>query len=99
MDWTQVEERIVQDDRNKWDRKAAAGQLKIASDGTLELENAEGAADRFAVSELATTQLCQRLNIPVPYNRRLPVEMRAALANHDFGRLKDNAYLLRGKND
>src|SRR6266851_9041355 len=33
MDWTQVEERIVEDDRNKWDRKAAAEQLRIVPDG------------------------------------------------------------------
>jgi hypothetical protein len=26
MEWTQVEERIVQDDRNKWDRKASAAR-------------------------------------------------------------------------
>ena len=69
------------------------------SDGSLELENAGCAADRFAVSELAITQMCQRLNIPVPYYRRLPMDMRAALANHDFGRLKDNVFLLRGKNE
>lgn len=31
LDWAQVEERIVEDNRNKWDRKAVAGQRKIAS--------------------------------------------------------------------
>ncbi len=41
MDWTQVEERIVEDDRNKWDRKAAAEELRIAtSNGLLDVGNA-----------------------------------------------------------
>ena len=31
MDWTQVEHQIVEDDRNKWDRKAAAEELRIGS--------------------------------------------------------------------
>ena len=35
--------------------------------------------------------------LPVPYYRRLPNELRATVANYDLRRLKDNAYLLRGK--
>jgi hypothetical protein len=31
MDWTQVEERLVEDDRNKWDRKAASAELRIST--------------------------------------------------------------------
>ena len=49
LDWTQVEERIVEDDRNKWDRKAAAEELRIVPDGLLDVGIA-----RFALSELAT---------------------------------------------
>lgn len=96
MEWTQVEERIIEDDRNKWDRKAAAKELRIADDGAVELRNG-AAPERFALSELATGQMCQRLGIPVLYYRRLPHELQATIANYDFGRLNDNAYLMRGK--
>ena len=65
MEWTDVEERIVADDRNKWDRKAASSAVRIAEDGALEL-NGDGRAERFALSELATGQMCGRLSIPVP---------------------------------
>ncbi len=34
MDWTQVEERIVEDDRNKWDPKASATELRISTSAT-----------------------------------------------------------------
>jgi hypothetical protein len=94
MDWTQVEERLIEDDRNKWDRKAAAEELRIVSDGSLDVGIA-----RFALSELATSQMCQRLGIPVPYYRRLPHQLRALVANYDFDRLGDSAFLLRGKNE
>jgi hypothetical protein len=77
MEWTQVEQRIAEDDRSKWDRKAPATALRVADDGALELANGEGARDRFALSELGTTQMCQRLGIPVLYYRRLPDEMLA----------------------
>lgn len=100
MEWTQVEERIVEDDRNKWDRKAAAAKLRIStSSGLLDVGNADRAPDRYSLSELATTQMCQRLGIPVPYYRRLPDQLRAMIANHDFDRLGDSAFLLRGKNE
>jgi hypothetical protein len=98
LDWTQVEERIVEDDHNKWDRKAPAAALRIAKDGALEL-NGDGRSERFALSELATSQMCGRLGIPVPYYRRLPSELQATVANYDLGRLKDSAYLLRGKDE
>jgi hypothetical protein len=94
MDWAQVEERIVEDDRNKWDRKAVAEELRIVPDGLLDVGIA-----RFALSELATSQMCQRLGIPVLYYRRLPHKLQALVANHDFGRLHENAYLLRGKDE
>jgi hypothetical protein len=98
VDWNQVEEWIVDDDRNKWDRKASAPALKIAEDGTLEL-NGDGRFEHFALSELATSQMCGRLGIPVPYYRRLPSELQATVANYDLSRLKDSAYLLRGKDE
>jgi hypothetical protein len=98
MEWTDVEERIVEDDRNKWDRKAGSPAVRITEDGALEL-NGDGRAERFALSELATSQMCQRLGIPVPYYRRLPAKLQATVANYDFDRLRDSAFLLRGKNE
>jgi hypothetical protein len=83
MDWTQVERQIVEDDRNKWDRNAPAKALRLADDGALEL-NGDRDRDRFALSELATAQMCQRLGSPVRYYRRLPRELHAAVANHDL---------------
>jgi hypothetical protein len=97
MDWIQVEERIIDDDRNKWDRKAPAKEIRISSDGLLEVRNGECGQERFALSELATGQMCQRMGIPVLYYRRLPGELQATIANYDLGRLSENAYLLRGK--
>jgi hypothetical protein len=99
MDWTQVETQIVEDDRNKWDRTASAKALRMVEHGFLQLNGGDGEPDRFALSELATTQMCQRLGIPVLYYRRLPRELQAVVANHDFGRLGDNAYFLRGKDE
>jgi hypothetical protein len=99
MEWTQVETQIVEDDRNKWDRTASANTLSMAEHGFLQLNGGDGEPDRFALSELATAQMCQRLGIPVRYYRRLPHELQAAVANHDFGRLSDNAYFLRGKDE
>jgi hypothetical protein len=51
----------------------------------------------FALSDTATLQLCQRLEIPVRYYRRLPVEMQAVVANYDLGRQDGKPFLLRGK--
>lgn len=96
MDWAQVEQGIVEDDRNKWDRKVPAVALRIDQDGGLEL-NGDGRPERLSLSELATSQMCGRLGIPVPYYRRLPDEMKAVVANHDFKRLAEGAFLLRGK--
>jgi hypothetical protein len=95
-DWREVEGRIVEGDRNKWDRKAPAAALRIAEGGVLEL-NRDGRSERLALSELATSQMCGRLGIPVPYYRRLPTELRATVANYDFGRLAESSYLLAAR--
>jgi hypothetical protein len=100
MEWTDVEGRIVDDDRNKWDRKASAAELRISTSySLLDVGNADRAPDRYTLSELATSQMCQRLGIPVPYYRRLPDQLRAMVANYDLDRLNDSSYLLRGKNE
>ena len=50
MDWTQVEERIIEDDRNKWDRNVLATTLRIVDDGALEL-NGDGRSERDPLGE------------------------------------------------
>jgi hypothetical protein len=99
MEWKIVEERILQDDQSKWDRKVTAKGMRVSSSGALELSNGDGPAARFAVSDLAVGQLCQKLEIPVAYYRRLPGEMKAVVANHDLGLLNGHSYLLRGKGE
>jgi hypothetical protein len=97
MDWKSVSEKIVQDDQNKWDRKVSGQELRISAEGMLELSN--GVSKNYALSDLATSEMCQRLDIPVKYFRRLSNEMRATVANYDINRLNGHSYLLRGKGD
>src|SRR5215472_12636243 len=97
MDWKSVAEKIVQDDQNKWDQKVSGGELRVLSSGALEFANGNGACAAYSLSEVATSQMCQKLEIPVKYYRRLPDEMKATVANFDIGRLKGHSYLLRGK--
>lgn len=97
MDWKSVAEKIIQDDQNKWDRKVSAQELRISPEGTMKVAN--GASESFSLSEIAITQMCQKLEIPVKYYRRLSDEMKATVANYDIGRLNGHSYLLRGKVD
>src|SRR6266542_3090895 len=97
MDWKAVAEKIVQDDHNKWDRRVAGQELRVSANGALKLSN--GVNSAYSVSEIATTQMCKKLEIPVKYYRRLPDEMKATVANFDIGRLNGHAFLLRGKGD
>ena len=99
MDWKTVENRIVEDDQDKWDQKAAGERLRILESGDLALANGHGAPTHYALSDHATSQLCQRLEIPVPYYRRLPGQLKATVANYDLGRFQDKSYLLRGKGE
>jgi hypothetical protein len=99
MDWKTVAEKIIQDDQNKWDRKVAGQKLQISSSGAMETVNGDRPGEIYSLSEVATTQMCQKLEIPVKYYRRLPDEMKATVANYDIGRLNGNSFLLRGKGD
>jgi len=99
MDWKSVAEKIIQDDQNKWDRKVGGQVLRISGDGRLELSNGDSSGKTYSLSEVATSQMCQKLEIPVKYYRRLPDEMKATVANFDIGRLNAHSYLLRGKGD
>lgn len=99
MDWKTVSEKIVQDDQNKWDRKVSGQELRISCSGALELSNGDNAGNTYSLSEVATSQMCQKLEIPVKYYRRLPDEMKATVANYDINRMNGHSYLLRGKGD
>src|SRR5215469_6788296 len=98
MDWKSVAEKIIQDDQNKWDRKVGGQVLRISGDGRLELSNGDSSGKTYSFSEIATSQMCQKLEIPVKYYRRLPDEMKATVANFDIGRL-NGSYFLRGKGE
>jgi len=81
MDWKGVEERIVQDDQNKWDQKVSSSQLHVTRARVLELTDGGGPIECYTLSDLAAGQMCQRLGIPVSYYRRLPGEMKAPVSN------------------
>jgi hypothetical protein len=99
MDWKSVSEKIVQDDQNKWDRKVSGQELRLSGSGVLELSNGDSAGKTYSLSEVATSQMCQKLEIPVKCYRRLSDEMKATVANYDIGRMNGHSYLLRGKGE
>jgi hypothetical protein len=73
--------------------------LLVTENGALRVSNGYSDTPTFSLSETAELQMCQKLEIPVRYYRRLPGEMRALVANHDIGRLNGNSFLLRGKGE
>src|SRR5215470_86982 len=89
MEWKTVAEKIVQDDQNKWDQRWLAEELEVAKLGK----------DGWPFSDLAMSQFCQKLDIPVRYFRRLPDEMKIVVANYDLERLKGTSFFVRGKGD
>src|ERR1700756_4033840 len=89
MDWKSVSEKIIQDDQNKWDQTWLAEELEVAKLGN----------DVWPFSDLAMSQFCQKLDIPIRYFRRLPDEMKITVANYDLERLKGTSFLVRGKGD
>jgi len=105
MDWSLIAKGIIEDDQGKWDRVVAGEEIRITKGGALELTRDEydsnngGPKERYHLSELATSQFCGRLGIPVPYYRRLSGEMKATAANYDLERLQGHSYLLRGKGE
>src|SRR5437868_6655213 len=77
VQWPEVAARIAEDDRGKWDRKVPATQLWIGDNGELTAMNGGPAPDAFTLSDLATSQLCERLGVPTIYYRLLPSDMKA----------------------
>lgn len=99
MDWNTVAETIVKDDQNKWDRKVSARELRVSEGCALELAGANGNSGSFPLADLAVSQMCERLEIPARYFRRLPGEMQAYVAKYDLNRQNGKSFLLRGKGD
>jgi len=99
MKWSDVATKIAEDDRGKWDHALRGSDLAIDSTTALAKANGSALPEPLHLSELATTQLCERLSIPPTYYRRLPPEMKATVANFDLQRLADRRFLLRGKAD
>src|SRR5713226_5501018 len=89
MDWKTVSEKIVADDQNKWDKRALAEELEVAEVG-------DGV---WPFSDLAMSQFCGKLGIPVRYFRKLPDNLKIILGNYELQRLKGTSFLLRGKGD
>jgi hypothetical protein len=85
MDWKGVEERILQDDQDKWDQKVTAQDLRVTRAGALELSDGSGLTGCYSLSDLAAGQMCQRLGIPVGYYWRLPGEMKAPVSRRLLG--------------
>ena len=96
MDWKSVSETISRDDYDKWDRKVPVKNLALSESGALKLLTDHSDTQDFALSDTATLQLCQRLEIPVRYYRRLPREMQALVANYDLSRQNGKSFFLRG---
>jgi hypothetical protein len=81
-------------------KTSGTGRLRVISaNGALEFADGNGAGATYSLSEVATSQMCQKLEIPVRYYRRLPDEMKATVANYDIKRLNGHSYFLRGKGD
>ena len=99
INWQTVEKKITQDDQNKWDQKVTANQLEVLDSGIMEVAKEEGGKETFPLSDLAKSQMCQKLGIPNNYYKRLPGKMKATVANYDLRRVTRNSFLLRGKGD
>lgn len=99
MDWKTIEGKIVHDDQNKWDRNASGQQLSVTPMERLSVLNGQEGPSSYALSDLAIAQMCQRLEIPVAYYRRLSAEMKAVVANYDIQQLNGKSFLLRGKGE
>jgi hypothetical protein len=99
MEWHLVAEKIGQDDQNKWDRKVSGKDMLVSENGALQVMNINEESPAFLLSDTATTQFCQKLEIPVKYFRRLPDAMKATVANYDLDRQNGKSFLLRGRSD
>ena len=83
MHWDDVTERVTDDAKGKWDQVLSPVELEM-NEGRLRIVSRP-----FIMSEAeldmtpwATSQFCQRLNVPAAYFRRCPPSLQDAQANH-----------------
>ena len=79
----EVQERIRQDDRGKWDHATPRDRLALAGGQIILPEDClDEYPERLTLSPWATTQACQRLGIPPDYFRRCSAPLQEAKFNH-----------------
>ena len=97
MDWKSVEEKIVQDDQNKWDRKVPGKTSPLHRRGFWKSPT----ADRPKI--LLLYRIWPRARCAVGSISQSNIsgasQMRAFIANYDFKRLNGYSDLLRGKGE
>jgi hypothetical protein len=83
MNYSDVRDRVQEDDRTKWDELLEPEEMRFQQ-GRLTLPRLFRADDPegLRLTPWATHQLCQRLGIPVAYFRRCPPALQDANANH-----------------
>ena len=85
----EVQERIWEDDRGKWDQTIPRERLSLCGgEIILPAEYHEDYPTCLALSPWATAQACQRLGIPPDYFRRLSRPLKDANFNHWLWRQK-----------
>lgn len=107
MKLCEVQERIEADDTGKWDQLMEREEMRL-QEGRLCLPRLYRAdhPKGLTLTHWATTQLCQRLNIPTAYYRRCPRHLQDDQVNHwlyqepEGNRSeKPERWLLRAKGD
>ena len=80
---SELQQRIQQDDKNKWDLTVPRDRLAL-SYGRLVLpeEHLDEHPELLTLSPWATAQACQRLGIPAPYFARCSAPLQDAQFNH-----------------
>ncbi len=80
---SELQQRIRQDDKAKWDLTVPRDRLALAQ-GRLVLpgEHLDEHPEMLALSPWATAQACQRLGIPAPYFVRCSAPLQDAQFNH-----------------
>lgn len=83
MNIIEVRDRMVEDDRTKWDQLVEPERLSYRN-GRLAVDALYSGcpAALLTPTTWATSQLCRKLNIPAPYFRRCPVGLQDAQFNY-----------------
>lgn len=104
MNMDEVRDRICTDDAGKWDNLLDTGEM-LFRDGRLTFPRLYRAdhPKGLTLTRWATSQMCQRLNIPSAYFRRCPPALQDHQANHwmrlmETEREKESAHNGSGSN-